>query len=386
MVCKKCKKRIKNDEVICPRCGAPQTETVSLGAINAAQMTKKKPKRWKKVLWTIGIILLVLVVLLTGLYFGALHFLDENLEQQPDLQEDQVDVNPDLPPSGVTNIALFGLDNRLDKDNGRSDAIIILSVDYDHKKIKLASIARDTLVHVDDYPSSGNTTKITHAFYWGAQDPDKYGSGAQLAVKTLNQNFGMNITKYMYVNFYEFEELIDMVGGVELEIKGYELTYLNKHISTMNGVMGTNVKPIYSTGKQTLTGGQALAYARLRKVDSDLVRADRQKAVLEAAFNKVKKQPLTKYPSLIKKALGVCNTNLNADEILKMAQWAMTNSPEFVSMSIPDDKEKIYSNGGNWNDGKGWVYRMDLNYATAYLHDYIYETNTCETMTPVRPN
>ena len=385
MVCKKCKKRIKNDEVICPRCGAPQTETVSLGAINAAQMTKKKPKRWKKVLWTIGIILLVLVVLLTGLYFGALHFLDENLEQQPELQEDLVDVNPELPPSGVTNIALFGLDNRFDKDNGRSDAIIILSVDYDHNKIKLTSIARDTLVYVEEYPSYQNKTKITHAFYWGALKPDKYGSGAQLAVKTLNQNFGMNITKYMYVNFYEFEELIDMVGGVEIEVKSYELTYLNKHISTMNGIMGTNVSRIRSAGKQTLSGGQALAYARLRKVGNDLVRADRQKTVLEAAFNKVKKQPLTKYPSLIKKALGVCNTNLNADEILKMAQWAMANSPEFTSMTIPDDGEKIYSNGGDWKDGKGWVYKMDLNYATAYLHDYIYETNTCETMTPVRP-
>ena len=386
MVCKKCKKRIKNDEVICPRCGAPQTETVSLGAINAAQMTKKKPKRWKKALWTISIILLVLVVLLTGLYFGALHFLDENLEQQPDLQEDQVDVNPDLPPSGVTNIALFGLDNRLDKDNGRSDAIIILSVDYDHKKIKLTSIARDTLVHVDDYPSSGNTTKITHAFYWGAQDPDKYGSGAQLAVKTLNQNFGMNITKYMYVNFYEFADLIDMVGGVEIEIKGYEIGYLNKHIASMNRVMGTNTKSIYSSGKQTLTGGQALAYARLRHVDSDLKRADRQKAVLEAAFNKVKKQPVSKYPDLIKKALGVCNTNLSSAELLKLAKWAIAESPEFISKSIPDDGEKIYSNGGDWKDGKGWVYKMDLNYATAYLHDFIYETNTCETMTPVRPN
>lgn len=385
MVCKKCKKRIKNDEVICPRCGAPQTETVSLGAINAAQMTKKKPKRWKKVLWTIGIILLVLVVLLTGLYFGALHFLDENLEQEPELQEDLVDVNPELPPSGVTNIALFGLDNRFDKDNGRSDAIIILSVDYDHNKIKLTSIARDTLVYVEEYPSYQNKTKITHAFYWGALKPDKYGSGAQLAVKTLNQNFGMNITKYMFVNFHEFAELIDMVGGVDIEVKDYEIYKLNQHINGMVNKSGLKIQPIKGPGMQTLSGGQALAYARLRKVDSDLVRSSRQRAVLEAAFDKVKKQPLTKYPALIKEALGVCNTNLSGDEILKMAKWALTNSPEFVDMSLPDDQEKIYSNGGNWKDGNGWVYRMDLNYATAYLHDFIYETNTCESMTPNYP-
>ena len=386
MVCKKCNKRIGKDEVICPRCGAPQTETVSLGAINAAQMTKKKPKRWKKALIAIAAVFLSLVLVATGLYFGMLHFLDENLEQQPELPEYQVDVTPELPPSGVTNIALFGLDNRLDKDNGRSDAIIILSVDYDHNKIKLTSIARDTLVHVEDYPSYQNKTKITHAFYWGAQKPDQYGSGAQLAVKTLNQNFGMNITKYMYVNFYEFADLIDMVGGVDIEIKGYEIAYLNKHIASMNRVMGTNTKSIYSTGKQTLTGGQALAYARLRHVDGDVQRGNRQKAVLEAAFNKVKKQPVSKYPDLIKKALGVCNTNLSSAELLKLAKWAVTESPEFISKSIPDDGEKIYSNGGNWNDGNGWVYRMDLNYATAYLHDFIYETNTCESMTPVRPN
>ena len=125
---------------------------------------------------------------------------------------------------------------------------------------------------------------------------------------------------------------------------------------------------------------------RLRHVDSDLKRADRQKAVLEAAFNKVKKQPVSKYPDLIKKALGVCNTNLSSAELLKLAKWAIAESPEFISKSIPDDGEKIYSNGGDWKDGKGWVYKMDLNYATAYLHDFIYETNTCETMTPVRPN
>ncbi len=386
MVCKKCKKRIRKDEVFCHHCGAPQTETVSLGAINAAQMTKKKPKRGKKVLTVIGIILLVLALLACGLYYGMLHFLDSNLDKEPELHEHQVDVNPDLPPSGVTNIALFGLDNRFDKNNGRSDAIIILSVDYDHNKIKLTSIARDTLVYVDGYPSYENKTKITHAFYWGALKPDTYGSGAQLAVKTLNQNFGMNITKYMFVNFHEFAELIDLVGGVDIEVKEYELYQLNKHIRGMVSKSGLDIDQISSAGMQTLSGGQALAYARLRKVDSDVVRGNRQRAVLEAAFNKVKEMPLTKYPALVKKALGVCNTNLDADEILKMAKWALSNSPEFVNMSLPDENASLYARGKNWNDGNGWVYRMDMNYVTAYLHDFIYETNTCENLTPVRPN
>lgn len=380
MVCKKCKKRIKNEETVCPHCGAPQTETVSLSAINAAQMTKPKGKRGKKTLIIIGSILLALVLLIVGGYFAVVGFLDQNLAPGEDLDEEQVDVNTEL-PTGVTNIALFGLDNRQDDDDGRSDAIIILSVDYDHNKIKLTSIARDTLVHVDGYPSKENKTKITHAFYWGAQKPDTYGSGAQLAVKTLNQNFGLNITRYMYVNFYEFAELIDMVDGVEIDVQQRELNQLNKHIKGMNRGMGTNASTLTSPGKQTLNGVQALAYARLRKIDSDKVRADRQKRVLEAAFAKVKTQPVTKYPALIKEALGVCNTNMSGDELLKIASWAMTNSPEFISTTLPDDTCNAW--GGNHPDYY-WVYIMDMEYATARLHDFIYETNVSETMTPER--
>lgn len=384
MVCKKCHKRIKKDTVVCPHCDAPQTETVSLGAISAARQQKKKKSKGKTVL-TVVLVSLLSLVLVAGCAVGAvLGFLDQQLpNEEPEFTDEELGIEQkeEPLPTGVTNIALFGLDNRYDNDTGRSDAIIILSVDYDHNKIKMTSIARDTLVKVEgwgwnDNSSEDDWTKITHAFAHG---------GAKSAVKALNQNFGMNITKYMYVNFHEFAALIDAIGGVEIDVEEREIAKMNSHIRGMVSKSGLKIEQITSPGKQTLSGGQALAYSRLRKIDTDVQRGNRQKAVLEAAMKKVKRQPITKYPELISEALSICNTNLKAKEILKIATWVATNSPEIIPMSIPDDKEQIYSNGGNWHDGHGWVYRMDLNYVTAYLHDFIYETKVAENLTPVYP-
>ena len=360
-----------------------EPKMVSLSEMSAAQNQKKKKSKAKKV-WTVILVIFLSLVLVAGCAVGAfMGFVDSNLPDGEELTDEEVGVNPELPPpSGVTNIALLGLDNRYDNDTGRSDAIIILSIDYDHNKIKMTSIARDTLVKVEgwgwnDTSSEDDWTKITHAFAHG---------GAKSSVKALNQNFGMNITKYVFVNFHEFAALIDIVGGVEIDVEQRELNQLNKHIRGMVKKSGLNIEEVQSAGKQTLTGGQALAYSRIRKIDTDVQRGNRQKMVLEAALKKAKKMPVTKYPDLITEALGICNTNLKSAELLKMATWVATESPEIEQLSLPDDDERIYSNGGNWHDGHGWVYRMDLDYATAYLHDFIYETKVAESLTPKRPN
>lgn len=432
MECQKCGQPLNGDEVLCPNCGAELTDEtvpsaepvelilgeiepeeeevtpvdeaelviietepeqaeeekpvepkmVSLSEMSMAHNKKKKKSKTKKILLVVLVVFLALV-LVAGCAVGAvLGFMESQIPDGEELSGEDVGVNPEPLPSGVTNIALFGLDNRYDNDTGRSDAIIILSVDYDHNKIKMTSIARDTLVKVEGYGWNDNSTeddwtKITHAFAYG---------GAKSAVKALNQNFGMNITKYMFVNFHEFAALIDIIGGVEIEVEQREISKMNSHIRGMVSKSGLKIEEVKEAGLQTLSGGQALAYSRLRKIDTDVQRGNRQKAVLEAAMKKVKTMPLTKYPELISEALGICNTNLKSAEILKMATWAATNSPEIIQMSLPDDDERIYSNGGNWQDGHGWVYRMDLDYATAYLHDFIYETKVAENLTPNRPN
>lgn len=370
MVCKKCGKRIKDGTAICPHCSAAQAETVSLGAINAAHESKKKQQKKKltgqqlaiRIAAIAGAVVLALALVLTGLYFMLLHFLDQNIQQGSELSGD-LGINDYLPPSeDVQNIVLFGLDDRDESADGHSDAIIILSVDRKHNKIKMSSIARDTLLPVEGYPSYDGKTKLTHAFSYG---------GVNLAVKTLNRNFGMNITDYVYVNFREFMDIIDYIGGVTITVEQRELRELNNHIYWMEIECDTDIDRVKTHGTQRLTGGQALAYARVRKIDSDIERGNRQKDVLQAMFNEVKTLPLTKFPGLIKKVLGMCHTNLKADEMMSIATWALTNGPEFVNYSLPDNECKAW--GGN-DGGHGWVWIYDLDYATCLLHNFIYES------------
>ena len=349
---------------------------VSLGEISAQKPARRK-KKGNRALKAILAVLAAVAVLIGGTFVGLKIWWDSNVKAPEEVTPEELDVNVELPTSGVVNIALLGLDDRFNTNKGRSDAIIILTADMDHNKIKLTSIARDTLLNVEGYGSNKNSrdddwTKITHAFTRG---------GAATTVKALNQNFNLNISKYAYVNFHEFAEIIDYLGGVDIEVKDRELKQLNKHIRGMVKKSRLEIEELEGAGMQTLSGGQALAYARLRKTDSDVVRGNRQKAVLKAAFDKVKEKPVTQYPELLAKVLGICNTNMGMRECLTLLNWAAKNSPEFEIFSMPDSEGKAYSWGGNTGANKwGWVYVLDLDYATARLHDFIYETNTAEDM------
>lgn len=380
MVCKKCNKRIKKDTVICPHCGAPQTETVSLGAIHAAHTAPKKKRKAGKI---IGRILLILLALLLAAAVATVtimyRLVDNNIQHGSELEESELEINEELPEEDVINIALFGLDNRDEDTDGHSDAIIILSIDRVHNKIKMTSIARDTLVKVDGYRSKNNLTKVTHAFSYGASK--KGESGAGMAVKTLNQNFGMNISRYVYVSFPGFAKIIDEIGGVTIDVQKRELKETNTNIDYVRKKLKLDIDNLTESGPQKLNGGQALAYSRIRKLDSDINRGNRQKMVLEAAFNEVKNQPVSRLPKIIAAALNICHTNMSSGEILKLATWAVTYSPAIENYSLPDDSCKAW---GGSHPNYDWVWIMDLSYATARLHDFIYETNVTENMTPRR--
>lgn len=362
MICKHCGKDM-TDSTVCPHCGKDpgQPKMVSLSQMTAKQARKKPPQNKKERILRIALIvaaavLAVLVAATTILWA----FLEGSLQRGSDLSGN-LGINDLLPTKDVQNIALFGLDDRDSSADGHSDAIIIVSIDRKHNKIKMTHIGRDTLVPVEGYKSVDGKTKITHAFSKG---------GVNLAVKTLNRNFGMNITDYAYVNFMEFVEIIDYIGGVTINVLQKELYELNNHIYWMGIECGLKIDKVKKAGEQRLTGGQALAYARVRKVDSDIQRGNRQKDVLQAMFNEVKELPLTKFPGLVSKLLKMCHTNMSSAEVMSIATWTLTNSPEFVSYSLPNDDCKAW--GGN-HANHGWVWVYDLEYATNLLHNFIYE-------------
>ena len=339
-----------------------------------APRKKKKKRRWWVVLLIVLGALLLLGLLLVQCAWWWLHrTVDNNVQKAPeysdtdvaakpeeDIVQDIVDSVPDLPPeevdkieeavSNVQNIALFGVDQE-SGSVGRSDTMIILSVDKDNGKIKMTSLARDSLVPIEGHGEE----KLTHSWAYGH---------AKLALKTINQAYGMNITDYVYVNFEEFIEVINYIGGVKVHVNQLELEAINYTTNESQKLAGT--------GTQRLTGEQALIYARCRK-DSDKNRTARQREVLIAMYEQVRSQPISKLPDTLKKVLKLCHTTLSADEIMDLAKWAILNAPTIESLSMPNSQLKPWS--GILDRQHGWVYVYDLDAAKKVLYNFIYEVD-----------
>ena len=280
-------------------------------------------------------------------------------------------VTPELPPvRNVMNIALFGIDQE-QGSVGRSDAIMILSIDKDHNKIKLISLARDSLVPIDGHGEE----KLTHAWAYGH---------AKLALKTINQNYGMNITEYAYVNFNEFAHAIDYFGGVSMHLDAAEQEYLNRPevLYKCKKHYGREQEPVAGTGNQTLNGIQALYYARNRS-DGGANRTGRQREVLMAVYNQVKSQPLSKIPGTVTQMLRLCHTPLDGAELTNLATWALTTPITVETLSLPNAQTPTWS--GVLDQQRGWVQVYDLEAATQVLHNFIYETDVPVTDVTVTP-
>lgn len=345
------------------------------GADKTKKEKKKKKRRWWVVLLIVLAVLLLICALLIQCAWWWLHrTIDDNVQKAPeysnndvaakpkeDIVQDIVDAVPDdLPPeqvdkieqavSNVQNIALFGVDQE-SGSVGRSDTMIILSIDKENGKIKMTSLARDSLVPIEGHGEE----KLTHAWAYGH---------AKLAIKTINQAYGMNITDYVYVNFEQFIEVIDYIGGVEVHVNQLELEAINETPYEDTKLPGT--------GTHRLTGVQTLRYVRCRR-DNDTNRNARQREVLIAMYEQVRKQPISKLPDTLKKVLKLCHTTLGADEMMDLAKWAILNTPTIESIRLPNSQLKPWS--GILDRQHGWVYVYDLDAAKKVLYSFIYEVD-----------
>ncbi len=312
---------------------------------------KRKKHRFLKFVAT----LLIITIALGIAFYGYAYSIVDKIKRTP-LDATDLGITTDN-YEGYKNIALLGLDTREDNKTGRSDANVIVTIDKKNKKIKLTSIARDSYVAIDGHYKS----KLTHAYAYGK---------SQLTVKTLNQNFGLEITDYVTMNFFELAHIIDYLGGVEVEVDEIELPELNYILS------GTDFGDIpkaslEKAGLQTLTGPQAVCYARIRKTDGDIERGNRQKEVLAAMFSKAKKINPLKLPELASLILEECETSLSTKDIMNLGMWAVVASPEFEQLSIPNDNIK---SSGKIISGV-WYYVYDMPTAKKEISDFIYEIN-----------
>lgn len=244
--------------------------------------------------------------------------------------------------SGYTDVLLLGADN--EQGRGRTDSIMVASIGSGD--IKLTSIMRDTLVNIEGYGKN----KINAAYRFG---------GEQLAMRTVNQAFGLNITKYAVIDFEGFSDLIDSIGGVSVNVTKAEMQEINKGLDATWKRLGDGrpIDYLKSYGADTLlTGPQALAYSRIRKIDSDYMRASRQRAVLEAMIGKLRatKNPVI-YAKLMQTAFSAVDTNVNVFEMGLEAVKVLTGRLSLEQFRLP--AEGAYTTGTV--DG-AWVIKPDL--------------------------
>ncbi len=309
----------------------------------------KKKKTRRTAQWVLTALLLV---------FGVLFIFVSSLFSSIDRGDgsfDDTDLSVYSGLSGdVKNIAVFGVDSREGDVSGRSDAMMILSVDMKHHKVKAVSLMRDSLVSIEGY----GKRKINSAYAIG---------GVELAIKTINQNFNMNITDYVSVNFTQLAGVVDALGGVEVEITEAERRNANKYIKEMAELEGIEADLIKESGTVTLHGYQAVAYTRIRYVgNADFQRTERQREVMGKLMNKALDTSFVRYPSVVNKLLPMVETSLSNSEILRIAfRMLIFGKPTFEQGRFPID--------GTYTTNENYAMVYNMEKAADKLHSFIYE-------------
>lgn len=271
-----------------------------------------------------------------------------------------VNNDKDIKSKMVDNILLIGRDSINRNGPARSDSMIILTIDNLNKQLKLTSLARDTLVKI---PNKGYE-KLNHAYAYGKED---------LLLKTINENFDLNINNYAVVDFKSFAEIVDILGGVEVNINEKEIEHLNKFIKVcydLNNENNGNEEYINKLGINNLNGYQALAYARIRKIDTIYKRDARQREILTNLAHKMSNTSLTNYVSIIKTVLNYVDVNISFDKMMKLAFSAHEMaSYDIKQMEFPLED---YREEGRINGDGQYVVKWNVDKNIEVLHNFIY--------------
>lgn len=318
-------------------------------------MKKKRKKTKKKRYWLYALELILLLILI------PVGYLVYGISQIPtyDMSDAVIEMNEfsDANIANYTNIALFGVDSRANEltKETRSDCIMIASINNQTKEVNLCSIYRDTFVYIADH----GYTKMTHAYAYG---------GPSLAISTLNKNFDLNITDFVTINFSALSNIIDALGGVDIDIQKEELKYVNAYARDVARINGTTTTKIKKPGLQTLTGVQATGYCRVRyTAGGDFTRAQRQRTVLQQIIKKIKQaDPITLY-QMLNEFFPQIYTSLDTADILKLASGALSYDIK-EDFGFPFDKETPTINSASV------VTANTLSSNVIQLHEKLFQT------------
>lgn len=326
---------------------------------------KKKSSKGKLILLIAEVVILVGAIAALGLILKTTD--DETGIVKYDIND--VEVSSDVKgkwsevEETYTNIALFGVDARNGKlsSGTRTDTIMILSVNNNTGESRLVSVYRDT------YLNLGNDVynKCNAAYAKG---------GPEQAISMLNMNLDLYITDFVTIGFEGMMEVVDAVGGVEIDIKENEIKHLNNYQASMYATeenpnnLTTDYVPITEPGLQTLSGYQAVAYCRIRAVGNDFGRTERQRTVLQAILEKAKTLTPSQLNDIADAVFPMVATSLDIDEILALVS-NVANYEIVGSSGFPFDTNittgKIGSKGS-------CVIPLDLSTNVELLHEYLY--------------
>lgn len=203
----------------------------------------------------------------------------------------------------ILNVLLLGTDSQSAGDGGRSDTILLLSLDARHKKLKIISLMRDLWVKIPGHSQD----RLNAAYAYG---------GAKLTIDTIKNNFGIKTDRYALVDFDNFAHIVDSIGGIDINLTSAETSYINKNSKDKNILKGS--------GKMHLNGAQALTHSRNRdSIGSDYDRTERQRNVIMAIFDKAKTLNIGQITKLISTVAPMVTTNLKSSEIARLASNAL---------------------------------------------------------------
>lgn len=267
---------------------------------------------------------------------------------------------------GVRNILLLGIDSRTNSYKGLSDTTMILSINDNTKTIKLVSLLRDTWVTLPGRDKDGDGKddigKLNTAYAYGRH---------VLQNKMIVQNFRLNIEDYIGVNFQGLPVLIDAMGGLDINLTAKEMTQIPqlgcKISVTLPGFIPMTGEP----GVHHLDGFQSMEYARIRKIDSDFKRTERQREVVTLLIQKARKMNYAQLINMVYKAVSYVDTNMSTDEFINMAASALKYSSYKIENSYHIPTSGTYKSTSIPGKGSGLLL-LDPKKTVEDLHAYLY--------------
>ncbi|MFP3156359.1 LCP family protein [Lachnospiraceae bacterium ZAX-1] len=333
-----------------------------------AKMVKTNKKR-KVVMFAVEIMILLIVLLVLFVYLklskidnhDSIQLKAEELEKNEDLSEETK-----VKLEEFTTIALFGLDNRSNGsfEQGNSDVIIIASINNETKQVKMVSVYRDTYLNMTD---EGKQYSKANAAY--------NSGGPKQAISMLNVNLDLNIKEYVAVDFNALAEVVDLLGGIEVEVSGAETIYMIGYLDEIAEMTGKPCRYLPGAGTYNLDGVQATAFARVRQTTGDdFKRTERQRLVISKMVEKALASDLSTINKVADEMFGEISTSLSYTEILSLAKDAFGYSLG-ESTGFPQEWRPATMKLPNIKIPQECIIPADLAQNVVLLHKFLFDAS-----------